>query len=143
MLVGGDTARLARFGRPVIDDRFPGEGPAGGVLTAIDAVPAADRVVVAACDLPHLDASTVVAVAGALDDVRRDAAVAVTDRWQLSLTAWRSAAASTLTAAFAAGGRSLHDLVRAVPHVEVAVAADALRNVNRPADLAAAQQVAG
>ncbi|MET0580139.1 MAG: NTP transferase domain-containing protein, partial [Ilumatobacteraceae bacterium] len=33
--VGGDVALLARFGRTVHADRFPGAGPLGGVLTAL------------------------------------------------------------------------------------------------------------
>ena len=134
-LVGGDAALLARFGHPVVVDRFPGEGPAGGVLTALGAAGAADVVVIAACDLPWLDAATVSAVASVLDGPAVHAAVAVTDRWQQSLTAWRPAAAGVLATAWADGRRSMHDLLRAVRYIEVAVAADAIRNVNTPGDL--------
>ena len=45
---------LAGVGSRVVDDRWPGEGPLGGVLTALLDVDG--DVVVAACDLPDLDA---------------------------------------------------------------------------------------
>jgi len=139
VLVGGDTVLLARFGWPVVPDRFPGEGPVGGVVTALEAVAdlaTGERLVVASCDLPLLDAATVVALADALDG--SGAAVAVTDTWQLSLTAWRSSARDAVTQAWEEGVRALRELVVAVPHVEVAVAPEAVRNVNTPDDLSAA-----
>jgi len=143
VLVGGDGVLLSRFGRPVVADTFPGQGPAGGVLTALGTVDdTAVAVVVASCDLPALDGSTVALIAAALDGAGPDAAVAVTDRWQLSLTAWRSAAAPVVVSAWASGVRSLHELVAAVRHVEVTVPADSLRNVNTPDELADADQVA-
>jgi molybdopterin-guanine dinucleotide biosynthesis protein A len=136
-LVGGDGGLLARFGHPLVADRFPGEGPVGGVLTALHALDA-DIVVVAACDLPALEGSTVLAIAGALDDGAADAAVAVTDRWQLSLTVWRRAARPAVAEAWGRGVRSLHQLVAAVPHVEVTVDAAPIRNVNTRDQLSAA-----
>lgn len=139
VLVGGDAVLLSRFGRAAITDDFPGQGPVGGLVTALRSVEAA-VVVVASCDLPALDGSTVAAVAAALDDGGPDAAVAVTDRWQLSLTAWRSSAAPVVAAAWGSGVRSLHELVAAVAHVAVAVAPDRLRNVNTPDELADADR---
>ena len=140
VLVGGNGGALARLGRPVVPDRFPGEGPAGGVLTAIAAVgESSGIVVVASCDLPLLDAATVDLLRGALDDTAIAAAVAVTDRWQLSLTAWRVRAADDLAGAWQLGARSLHALVSAVPHVEVDVPAAAVRNVNTRGDLSAVE----
>lgn len=139
VLVGGDSVLLARFGWAVVPDRFPGEGPAGGVVTALEALRgpgAGERMVIASCDLPLLDAPTVVTVAAALDGA--EAAVAVTDSWQLSLTAWRASAREAVTEAWDGGARSLRDLVAAVAHVEVAVAPAGVRNVNTPQDLSAA-----
>jgi molybdenum cofactor guanylyltransferase len=144
VLVGGDPARLARIPRPVVADRWPGAGPAGGVLTALGAVDD-DLVVIAACDLPALDAATVRAVADVLvADRGLGAAVARTDRPQPSLTAWRRSVATTpLEATWISGARSLHELLAAVPSIEVEVPPDALRNVNTPDELAEATAVAG
>jgi molybdopterin-guanine dinucleotide biosynthesis protein A len=142
LLVGGDPAHVGGLGWRLIADRYPGEGPAGGVVTALEAFTAggrAERVIVAACDLPHLDAATVVAVGAALDGC--DAAVAVTDRWQLSLTGWRGSAATAVRQAWRDGARSLRELVAAVDHAEVAVAPGALRNVNTPEEWSAAERV--
>jgi molybdenum cofactor guanylyltransferase len=136
-LVGGDGELLARFGHDVVADRFPGEGPVGGVLTALDALDA-DVVVVAACDLPSLDDATVRALVGALDTAAVDAAVAVTDRWQLSLTAWRRTARPAVAGAWQQGTRSLHELVAAVPYVEVPIDPAPVRNVNTREQLSAA-----
>jgi molybdopterin-guanine dinucleotide biosynthesis protein A len=120
VLVGGDTELLARFGHPVVPDRFPGQGPAGGVLSTLDAVPPA-------------------AVARAVADGAGAAAVAVTDRWQPSLTAWRTSARGDLERAWTGGARALHELIAAVPHVEVAVDPEVLRNVNTRDELSAAE----
>jgi molybdenum cofactor guanylyltransferase len=144
VLVGGDARRLESVGRPVVADRWPGAGPAGGVLTALGAVDD-DIVVVAACDLPSLDAATVRAVVDGLDaDIGLGVAVAVTDRPQRSLTAWRrSVAWPGIEAAWASGARALHELIVAVHGVDVPVAAGPLRNVNTPVDLEEATAIPG
>ena len=67
------------------------------------------------------------------------AAVAVTDRWQPSLTAWRTTARDDLEQAWEQGVRALHELVAAVPHVEVAIDPAVLRNVNTRDELSAAE----
>lgn len=140
VLVGGGAA-LAVLGRPVVPDEHPGAGPGGGILTALTALdaPGTELVVVAACDLPLLDAATVRAVA---DPVRNDptiaasvAVVAAEDRAQRSLTCWRRpGVVATLRAAWDRGARGIGALLAAVPHAEVEVPADAVRNVNTPAE---------
>ena len=144
LLVGGDDALLARTGLPTVPDRWPDAGPAGGVLTTLAAT-STDLVVVASCDLPLLEPDVVTAVVGALQgDPALGVAVAMTDRPQLSLTAWRrSVAADVLEDRWDAGARALHELVAAVPSTTVDVPARALRNVNTPDQLSAAETDAG
>jgi molybdopterin-guanine dinucleotide biosynthesis protein A len=104
--VGGDADALAALGLDVMEDRWPGHGPLGGLVTALDAA-GEDVVVVLACDLPYITAAAVTAVVGGLGDA--DAAVpTVGGRPQPLLAAWRrSAALSALHDAFDAGERAI------------------------------------
>ncbi len=140
LLVGGDAALLARTGLPTVADRWPGAGPAGGVVTALTSL-ATELVVVASCDLPLLEPGVVRTVVAALAaDVALGVAVASTDRAQFSLTAWRrQVAADPVRVQWDAGARALHQLVAAVPSALVEVPAAALRNVNTPDQLSAAE----
>jgi molybdopterin-guanine dinucleotide biosynthesis protein A len=131
--VGGDEAGLTRFGRPFHADRWPGEGPLGGVLTALVEHSGGD-VVVAACDVPFLDASTVDTLLAAARPTI-DVAVAMTDRPQPAVAWWSAAARGPIEQAWREGVRSLHAAVERLRAAEVPVDPDALRNVNTPADL--------
>jgi len=145
LAIGGDLDRLTALGLDARPDDHPGEGPLGGVLTALR-LAAHDRVVVLACDLPAVDATTVGRVLDALAAapaapaaVAPVAAVAVDPsdgRRHPLLAAYRRAAAEPLAAAFAAGERGLLRALAAVAVVEVELPDPAAaRNANRPEDL--------
>jgi molybdopterin-guanine dinucleotide biosynthesis protein A len=106
--VGGDLAALEAWGLSTVADRWPGEGPLGGLLTAFGAVDE-DVVVVLSCDLPFVTAEAVEAVAGALEDGGDDVAMPVVEgRRQPLVAAWRrSASHPVLRAAFDGGERGL------------------------------------
>jgi molybdopterin-guanine dinucleotide biosynthesis protein A len=132
VFVGGNEAGLGRFGRPFHPDRWPGEGPLGGVLTAL--VDVGGDVVVAACDLPFLDASTIGRLlAAAAPGV--DVAVATTERLQPAVAWWSASARPAIEEAWGDGVRALHEATALLRIVTVPVEPDALRNVNAPADL--------
>jgi molybdopterin-guanine dinucleotide biosynthesis protein A len=138
--VGGDAetvAGLRSLGLPVVDDRHPGEGPLGGVLSALAEAPT-DVVAVLSCDLPHVIADAVEAVVTALDTDRAAAAAVpeVDGRLEVLLAAYRASCLPVLAAAFAAGERSLTRALRQV-HVAPVTLADPrwARNANRPEDL--------
>ncbi len=129
--IGGDAPALAGLGRPVVPDAYPGAGPLGGVITALRASDC--PVVVAACDLPDLDADTIVAIVGdGIGDLPR---VAHTDRLEPLLAWWPPAVLGALEAQFSSGERAVHRVLGVVGYVAVPVATDRLRNVNTPADL--------
>jgi molybdopterin-guanine dinucleotide biosynthesis protein A len=124
------------FGYPVVEDRWPGEGPLGGVITAM--IDAGGDVVVAACDLPDLDAGTVRAIRDARRADEADAVVATTDRFEPALARWNHRALDQLMAIFATGERALHVALGHLDIVEVAVDPGAMRNVNTPDELGGA-----
>ena len=121
LVVGGDGLRLTALGLRTVPDATPGEGPLGGLLTALVAA-AHDLVVVLACDLPWAAAPAVRAVVDALV-AHPHAGVAVpftAGRAHPLHAAWRrSVAGDELARAFAAGERAVHPLLSAVGLVEV------------------------
>ena len=152
-----------------VDDGWPGEGPLGGLITALDATDSS-IVVVIACDLVWLDAESIRAVVTSLfgDPVETDtnaprspgtgrepvtadvvndvlAAVAFTDRREPLCAAWRRHdALAVLLSAFVDGERSIARVLDRMPVIEVCVRPWALTNVNTPEELAeAAREAAG
>jgi molybdopterin-guanine dinucleotide biosynthesis protein A len=135
--VGGNSTALAELGLVTIADRWPGEGPLGGVITALDHFQKHDAVVVVACDLPRLMPSVVTALLEALGESSQsaDVARALTDRPQPLCAVWRPRAAAQLLAEFESGGRRLLDALSELRVVEVVVDPQQLVNVNTVADL--------
>lgn len=118
-LVGGEAGD--------VPDEHPGEGPLGGVLTALG-WSGGRTVVVAPCDLATPDPAAFAALAAAAP------AVPALDR-PLPL-ALPGSAAAVLADAFAAGERSLRRAVAALPGLAVvAVAPAAVADADLPADL--------
>lgn len=137
VLVGGDVEELAVLNLPMLADRWPGQGPLGGVISALGAGGDAD-VVVAACDLAGLHGG---AVRRMVEAPPAGVAVAFGRRRHPTLGRWTRDVASELEAIFAAGERSLMGALDAleaigVPVVHVQLDERQLRNVNTPDDLA-------
>src|SRR6056297_1730455 len=65
--VGGDRDALTRLGYEWVPDRWPGEGPLGGIVTALSET-TGDRVAVLACDHVATDPDAILALVRALDD---------------------------------------------------------------------------
>jgi len=141
LAVGGDGGALARLGLVPVPDDAPGEGPLGGLLTALR-VASTPVVAVLACDLPAARAEAVTRVVDALGS-RPDADVAlpvVGGRRALVHGAWRRAARPALAAAFAGGERSLVGAVARLQVVEVAGIEPAwLADADAPTDLGPAE----
>ena len=134
-VVGGE----AGLGCDLVADRYPGEGPLGGILTALahfEAVSGVSHVLVSACDLPFLDESTVrnlLAAAAATPDAA--AVVAHSGRRDPGLVVWNQQCFADIAEAFSSGTRAVHAVLEQVATVELPVDPHALRNVNRPDDL--------
>jgi molybdopterin-guanine dinucleotide biosynthesis protein A len=106
--VGGDAPALRDRGLTVVPDEHPGEGPLGGVLTALHtAAPHASFVAVLACDLVAPDAQTIAAVVARAGVGDVDVAVPVFgERRHFHHAVWRRDAADAIAAQFAAGERA-------------------------------------
>ena len=131
--VGGDQTALVALGFEVVPDEFPGEGPLGGIITALAAHHTAQAVMVAACDHPHLSVGTVQALVQGLGAA--DVAVACGDRLQPVCAVWKPRTAATLRHLFATGERRLLSVLSVLQVVEVRVDPQDLANVNTPSDL--------
>jgi molybdopterin-guanine dinucleotide biosynthesis protein A len=134
VFVGGDGDRLMSItGREIVADSWPGEGPLGAVVDAVQRFVrlGAEGVVVAACDLPDLTVDAVRSVVGTGGVI----AVAVAERLHPSLTYWPTSAATQVDGLFRSGCRAVHEALDALGATRIAVAEEALRNVNRPTDL--------
>jgi molybdenum cofactor guanylyltransferase len=134
--IGGDRERLGSLGIEWLPDRWPGEGPLGGLLTALAE---GDDVLLLACDMPWVDARALQMAVDALAD--HDAAVPVTDRPEPLHAAYSRASADVLTDRFASGERSMQAAIRDLADVVwVTLPADLLpsiTNVNSARDLPA------
>jgi len=130
--VGGDRAALEALGIEFVTDIYPGEGPVGGVITALDACEA-PAVVVVACDLPYLSVDTVGALIAAGGEVQ--ITVAVTDRVQPMCALWPRGALGHLREAFDGGERRLLGVLEQLETLQVPAQPQDLANVNAPGDL--------
>ena len=137
LAVGGDLDALRALGLDARADDHPGEGPLGGILTALR-VAAHDPVVVLACDMPEIDAATVSLLVGALA-LHTDAEIAAAEdggRVQGLTAAYRRAAAPRLAERFAAGERGVRRAIEPLELVRVAgLTPAALADVDGPDDL--------
>ena len=125
--IGGDRSGLVAAGLTVVDDAHPGEGPLGGILTAIGRLAGPGLpVVVLACDLPAADPGNVAAVVG---------------RRQWMHACWSASAGQLLAASFEAGERATwraaeESVANGLRIVEVAgPSPDGFRDVDQPSDL--------
>jgi len=135
MAIGGDGAALGALGLEWHADLYPGDGPLGGIITALKVASAGtDVVVVVATDLVALTPSTVKTVVAGLTS-EMDVALADSGRLEPLCGAWRRRAEPVLAAAFAAGERAVHAALSGLVVVTVPVDATTLRNVNAPSDL--------
>ena len=135
--VGGQADLLRRLELDVRADRWPGEGPLGGVITALAEAGTAPTVVVAACDLLAPDPALLATLARLRDEGAVDVVVPqVADRLQWVCAAWNREVVGALSECFATGERSLAAAasslrIMRVPLTDPSATADA----DVPADL--------
>lgn len=135
--VGACDAEVAARANLVIADRYPGAGPAGGILSAIEARPSGG-VFVLAGDLLLVTPAVVRAVlAAAAHSPDALAVLARTDRSLVEpcIGLYRADAAPYLRAVVQSGA-PLHGAIPVERRIGVAIDDGPARNVNTPDDLA-------
>jgi molybdopterin-guanine dinucleotide biosynthesis protein A len=135
----GNPGAYARLAFPAIADLYPGDGPLGGVLTALSHTPAHWHAVVA-CDLPEITAEFPTPLVQAAEHSGADALVPTgpSGRPEPLCAVYRRRAKGGLEAAFARGVRTVTAALPAVratlfPAPELSL----FQNVNTPEEWAA------
>jgi molybdenum cofactor guanylyltransferase len=135
--VGGNQGALADLGWRTVPDEWPGEGPLGGLIGALEAA-AQSTVVILGCDHPDVDPDEIVALVSTLHaNPAASAAIPVLEGYPyVTHSAWRTSAAPVLRGAFEVGERAPSALLRRLTWIPVAVA-----NERSIADLDTAAQL--
>lgn len=152
LVVGGDGARVNALGLDHLPDRHPGEGPLGGVITALAALdtlagPGTDALVTLPCDVKAPDPAAVRSVIArlALGAADRSGAGAPPADLVVPLgggvpqwlhAGWRRSCLSRLSEAFGTGVRALNEVAGQLRTVSVEVPGTGwFADADRPEDL--------
>ena len=134
LFVGGPQKRASTLTGTWKKDGFPGEGPLGGVITALK-VATHDAVVVLSCDMPFITSAVIASLVPPLAEAQ--ATVGRTDRLNWTCAAWsKSECLPSLQSVWKRNERAIHRAAVLLDVVEVPVPAVAVRNFNTPEDLA-------
>ena len=154
LVVGGDDARLGELGLLAVPDRYPGQGPLGGVITALGALESLgsidgagiEAVVTLPCDVIEPDSAAVRRVLESLQHPAGDPASAAPEadlvvplgsgvpQWMHA--AWRRRCLPTLSEAFARGVRAPKEAAQQLRAVEVEIpGAGWFKDADHPEDL--------
>jgi len=115
-VVGGDQVATEALGYRFLADRFPGEGPLGGIITALSSLES-PLIAVLAGDLPDPDPHALSVLVDAATD--HDVVVPiVADQPQWLFSVWRRTALEHLQAAYDSAIRAPH---RAVAGLRIAM----------------------
>lgn len=133
LMVGGTQTRAKSLHGTWKKDAFPGEGPLGGVITALKAS-SHDSVVVLSCDMPFITPAVIRSLVDGLGDAQ--ATVGRTDRLNWLCAAWsKDECLASLQGVWKRNERAVHRAAVLLDVLEVPVPAMAVRNINTPADL--------
>ena len=136
MLIGASESQASVLaGRPV-DDLWPGEGPVGGVLTALHAafLAGARHVLCLACDLPAVTAVALGPLVAAIEPAQAVLAT-VAGRPAFPNGVWPVAVLPALEDRFGDGASSFAELLDGIDVIEVE-GGEAFADADEPGDLA-------
>ncbi len=139
VVVGGDPHAADVAGVEQVPDRWPGEGPLGGILTALGHLDGdgTRHVAVLACDLPDASSRTVATLLGHVRSSPESVVVPVLEgvpQWLHAV--WPPNARRVLLDSFEEGERAPWRAGRRLSVLEVpGLESSSLRDVDRPEDL--------
>jgi len=134
----GDPGRYGELGYPVIGDLYPGEGPLGGILTALKHS-TAEWSLILACDMPRATADFLRGVLALADRTEADiiAPAGPAGRFEPLCSVYHLRCIPVLQAAFDRGVRKIGEAVKPLRLATVsATELTPLDNVNTPEDWA-------
>jgi molybdenum cofactor guanylyltransferase len=135
----GDRARYAALGYPAVSDLYPGEGPLGGILTALRQSGAEWNVIVA-CDMPRISAELLrelLETAARRSSIDVVAPMGPSGRFEPLCSVYHRRCGPVLQSAFDAGIRKIAEAVKGLRLDTVEIPElRALDNVNTPEDWA-------
>jgi molybdopterin-guanine dinucleotide biosynthesis protein A len=113
-------ARYADLPHEIIEDRWPGEGPLGGIVTALQTTqslsPTCEWNLILSCDMPFL---TVDWLRFLIDHAYAGNCEVIAPRsehgWEPLCACWRTSSLATLRAAFDRGTRKVTDAMKLLP----------------------------
>ena len=133
------TGRYEGLGVPVLADLWPGEGPLGGILTALESG-AAEWNLIVAVDMPFLDAEF---LTGLLDEARKGGESVVPVHADGGVEplcgVYHAGGLPRLRAFFQAGGRRVKDALHEIALRTVPAPERILANINTPEQWEAAR----
>ena len=133
LIIGGTQAKAKSLVGDWKKDSFPGEGPLGGVITALKHADH-DSVVVLSCDMPFITSAVIQSLVRGLEDAQ--ATVGRTDRLNWLCAAWsKTECFATLQTVWKRNERAVHRAAVLLDVAEIPVPAVAVRNINTLADL--------
>lgn len=134
LVIGGTQKRANGISGMWKKDLYAGEGPLGGVITALKSA-THDSVVVLSCDMPFITSAVIASLVPPLAEAQ--ATVGRTDRLNWLCAAWsKSECLPSLQSVWKRNERAIHRAAVLLDVVEVPVPAVAVRNINTPEDLA-------
>jgi len=116
-LVVASSERYAEYAEAMVEDRWPGEGPLGGIITALYATAAADPIaewsLMVSCDMPFLTRDWLEYLTA---NAKASQAEVVLPRSTYGLeplcACWRTSAVTNLQATFGEGVRKVTDAMK-------------------------------
>jgi molybdopterin-guanine dinucleotide biosynthesis protein A len=134
----GDPVKYGHLGYPVFADQYPGEGPLGGIATALG-VTTADWNLVLACDMPAITAEVLSEVLSEAEGCGADVVMPCgrSGRWEPLGAVYHRRCLPTLTRALASGVRKITDGLGELAIARYAVNDDSwFQNLNTPGEWA-------